>query len=261
MRRSRRRPRSSRRRGARGRRRSRSRYLPARIRRVWAKGATSIVSEADFAVDRLLAERLLGRAPRLWLAVGGDRRQRRPPRRAPRLRRRSDRRHPRLPRRAAANGRSRSPSSRRRGRSRPSCSRRRSARFRARLPAAGADRNGEPLCDERTQHARRRPLRRPAALCPRGRRGGGHRRAKSRASCRRSPIAWRWSRRGEIDVAIAGPNAHDWDIAAADLLVQEAGGVFGRPRRPEARATTAPRPPTRRWSPRHPALAGEVARA
>ena len=32
---------------------------------------------------------------------------------------------------------------------------------------------------------------------------------------------------GEIDVAISGPNAHDWDIAAADLLVQEAGGVFG----------------------------------
>jgi myo-inositol-1(or 4)-monophosphatase len=32
---------------------------------------------------------------------------------------------------------------------------------------------------------------------------------------------------GDIDVAISGPNAHDWDIAAADLLVHEAGGVFG----------------------------------
>ncbi len=31
---------------------------------------------------------------------------------------------------------------------------------------------------------------------------------------------------GEIDVAISGPNAHDWDIAAADLLVHEAGGVL-----------------------------------
>ena len=31
---------------------------------------------------------------------------------------------------------------------------------------------------------------------------------------------------GEVDVAISGPNAHDWDIAAADLLVHEAGGVF-----------------------------------
>lgn len=30
---------------------------------------------------------------------------------------------------------------------------------------------------------------------------------------------------GVIDVAISGPNAHDWDLAAADLLVHEAGGV------------------------------------
>jgi len=30
---------------------------------------------------------------------------------------------------------------------------------------------------------------------------------------------------GEVDVAIAGPHAHDWDLAAADLLVHEAGGV------------------------------------
>lgn len=29
---------------------------------------------------------------------------------------------------------------------------------------------------------------------------------------------------GEVDVAIARPGAHDWDIAAADLLVHEAGG-------------------------------------
>lgn len=29
---------------------------------------------------------------------------------------------------------------------------------------------------------------------------------------------------GEVDVAIAGANAADWDLAAADLLVQEAGG-------------------------------------
>ena len=28
---------------------------------------------------------------------------------------------------------------------------------------------------------------------------------------------------GAVDVAIAGPNARDWDLAAADLLVQEAG--------------------------------------
>jgi myo-inositol-1(or 4)-monophosphatase len=29
-----------------------------------------------------------------------------------------------------------------------------------------------------------------------------------------------------IDVAIAGPNSHDWDLAAADLLVHEAGGAL-----------------------------------
>jgi myo-inositol-1(or 4)-monophosphatase len=31
---------------------------------------------------------------------------------------------------------------------------------------------------------------------------------------------------GEIDVAFAGPDSHDWDLAAADLLVHEAGGVM-----------------------------------
>jgi myo-inositol-1(or 4)-monophosphatase len=30
---------------------------------------------------------------------------------------------------------------------------------------------------------------------------------------------------GDCDVAIAGPNSHDWDLAAADLLVHEAAGV------------------------------------
>ena len=38
---------------------------------------------------------------------------------------------------------------------------------------------------------------------------------------------------GEIDAAIAGGNSHDWDLAAADLLVHEAGGMLtsldGRP--------------------------------
>jgi myo-inositol-1(or 4)-monophosphatase len=29
---------------------------------------------------------------------------------------------------------------------------------------------------------------------------------------------------GEIDVALVGPSSHDWDLAAADLLVTEAGG-------------------------------------
>jgi myo-inositol-1(or 4)-monophosphatase len=31
---------------------------------------------------------------------------------------------------------------------------------------------------------------------------------------------------GTLDVAIAGANSHDWDLAAADLLVHEAGGAL-----------------------------------
>jgi myo-inositol-1(or 4)-monophosphatase len=31
---------------------------------------------------------------------------------------------------------------------------------------------------------------------------------------------------GVVDIAIAGPNARDWDLAAADLLVHEAGAVL-----------------------------------
>jgi len=31
---------------------------------------------------------------------------------------------------------------------------------------------------------------------------------------------------GTYDAAIAGPNSHDWDLAAADLLVHEAGGAL-----------------------------------
>jgi myo-inositol-1(or 4)-monophosphatase len=31
---------------------------------------------------------------------------------------------------------------------------------------------------------------------------------------------------GAIDAAIAGGNSHDWDLAAADLLVHEAGGAL-----------------------------------
>src|SRR5262245_14431851 len=31
---------------------------------------------------------------------------------------------------------------------------------------------------------------------------------------------------GELDVAFAGGSSHDWDLAAADLLVHEAGGAL-----------------------------------
>jgi myo-inositol-1(or 4)-monophosphatase len=31
---------------------------------------------------------------------------------------------------------------------------------------------------------------------------------------------------GEFDAALASRNSHDWDLAAADLLVHEAGGAL-----------------------------------
>jgi myo-inositol-1(or 4)-monophosphatase len=51
---------------------------------------------------------------------------------------------------------------------------------------------------------------------------------------------------GELDIAVAGPDAHDWDLAAADLLVHEAGG---RVADFEGRAVLYNRP-----EPRHPSL-------
>jgi myo-inositol-1(or 4)-monophosphatase len=41
-------------------------------------------------------------------------------------------------------------------------------------------------------------------------------------------LALRVSRvaQGRLDIALAGPNSSDWDLAAADLLVHEAGGVL-----------------------------------
>jgi myo-inositol-1(or 4)-monophosphatase len=44
---------------------------------------------------------------------------------------------------------------------------------------------------------------------------------------------------GELDAAFASPGSHDWDLAAADLLVHEAGGAMtdlaGAPLRYHAR--------------------------
>jgi myo-inositol-1(or 4)-monophosphatase len=43
-------------------------------------------------------------------------------------------------------------------------------------------------------------------------------------------LALRFARvaQGTVDAAIAGPDSHDWDLAAADLLVHEAGGALTR---------------------------------
>ena len=53
---------------------------------------------------------------------------------------------------------------------------------------------------------------------------------------------------GDIDGAIASPNAHDWDLAAVDLILQEAGGILSG-------ANALPLSYNRR-NPRHPALYG-----
>jgi myo-inositol-1(or 4)-monophosphatase len=95
----------------------------------------------------------------------------------------------------------------------------------------GATRNGQPVtssADDRLEGARfagpERRLDRLAALVP---------------QIERVPkihsLALRIARvaTGTLDAALAGPNSHDWDLAAADLLVHEAGGALtsldGRP--------------------------------
>jgi myo-inositol-1(or 4)-monophosphatase len=52
---------------------------------------------------------------------------------------------------------------------------------------------------------------------------------------------------GRLDLALAKANAHDWDVAAADLIVREAGGVLLAP---GGRTLVYNRP-----DPRHPILA------
>jgi myo-inositol-1(or 4)-monophosphatase len=91
------------------------------------------------------------------------------------------------------------------------------------IRGAGATRNGEALwCgpDEGLDGARvagpERRLERLAALVP----------AIARMPKVHS-LALRLARvaTGVLDVALAGPNSRDWDLAAADLLVHEAGGA------------------------------------
>ena len=62
-----------------------------------------------------------------------------------------------------------------------------------------------------------------------------------RRSLRCISLALRIARvaQGTLDAAFASPGSHDWDLAAADLLVHEAGGLFtdlaGQPLRYNAR--------------------------
>ena len=58
----------------------------------------------------------------------------------------------------------------------------------------------------------------------------GSRQSRRHSSPMPRSIRWRCGLRaspqGALDAAIAGGNSHDWDLAAADLLVHEAGGVL-----------------------------------
>ena len=62
--------------------------------------------------------------------------------------------------------------------------------------------------------------------------------------CRcRASVRWRCgsraSRMASVDITIVSGNSHDWDLAAADLLVHEAGGAADRHRRRAVRPTIA----------------------
>jgi myo-inositol-1(or 4)-monophosphatase len=61
-------------------------------------------------------------------------------------------------------------------------------------------------------------------------------------------LAYRFVRvaAGALDAAIASPDAHDWDIAGADLILQEAGGLLS--------AADGLLPVYNRRMPRHPTL-------
>jgi myo-inositol-1(or 4)-monophosphatase len=86
----------------------------------------------------------------------------------------------------------------------------------------GATHNGRPISTTdgpSLEHARvAGPDRRLARLAPFG----------IVAEPKVHALALRVSRvaQGRLDIALAGPNSSDWDLAAADLLVHEAGGAL-----------------------------------
>ena len=162
------------------------------------------------------------------LALRGDRRQRRPAELRPRLGGRSDRRHPRLPARTPGLG-----GVDRAGRRRAAVDRRaRCAGARRALARAGrAGRDPQRRAAPRLAPAWSWPARacRPTC-CPRS----------TPIWCRsaspiRSRSGSRWSAADEADLLATLRWGHEWDIAAAALIAQEAGAIVtdarGRPLR------------------------------
>ena len=89
---------------------------------------------------------------------------------------------------------------------------------------AGATRNGLPLAVDRARDFDRARIAGPRRLTDWL--SGIH--PSVSAPPRIGSLALRLARvsQGELDVAFAGGNSHDWDLAAADLLVHEAGGAM-----------------------------------
>ena len=187
----------------------------------WTKGESSPVCEADIAVDRLLHERLTGEGS----ASAGCRRK------ASTIRPGS----PRATSGSSIRSTARALISR-------AC---RIGRYRRRWWRM-AGRSWLPLCagHRRVLHAhRQRRHAQQAAITATTRNRSRKRASPVRRSFlerlatsappftvmpRMHSLALRLARvaQGEYDVAIAGVNSHDWDLAAADLLVHEAGGAL-----------------------------------
>ena len=89
----------------------------------------------------------------------------------------------------------------------------------------GATRNGVADPGQLRRRPRRRPRRRAEAHAGPDRLQAG---PELSPMPRIHSLALRLARvaHGELDAAVAGGNGHDWDLAAADLLVHEAGGMM-----------------------------------
>ena len=93
----------------------------------------------------------------------------------------------------------------------------------AAIAGRGATRNGVPIVASHHVKIENARVARPATLNEAAEQAG-----MPAPPPRIHSIAVRLSRvaTGELDGALAGKNAHDWDLAAPDLLVHEAGGTM-----------------------------------
>ena len=191
--------------------------------RSWLKPGNSPVSDADVALDRLLRKRLETVAPGCgWLSEETEDDRSRLDASA-RMDRRSDRRHARFPGRTARlddlgrleRRRTTDPRRRCSHLSRTNCF---SPRRAAAPPATGAPSRPTPAASNtRGVAGPRRYIDGLAAALP-----GVVPEPKIHS------LALRLTRvaQGTLDVAFASTASHDWDLAAADLLVHEAGGAL-----------------------------------